>query len=365
MNEIRKISEFVIQEIRNDISNKIGFDFRAKVDCFKISDLINQQVGTKVSGSTLYRLFIHKNKHVPYVYTLDAIAKFLSFKNWAQAYNHYQNREVQLLKMGVTIKGDLNKSLIYQNIVHSAHKPLFGFFEGISTESYDIKESVTFSLFDALLKVKNTKPFFKQFAGHPFVREYFFEIGADPTFSITDYDFGLNCYLNASESLDSEIGLRDFVFANCMLFIHSFESKDFKSAMKYGHKLYLDFASFRNRIEHIHVFPKFRYLTYYLTYLNLQGASKSEKEAYAYQLLQEAERYVNHPDYITRSIVFYQIGEALLVNQCKLELQQLLCELFYSDIIKLPMQVTKQPLKKILPYMQPNGILRHNPYFLS
>lgn len=365
MNEIRKFSDFVIKEIRQDLSEKIGFVICSKADCFKMSELILLTTGRKVSGSTLYRLFLYSSKHVPYVYTLDAISEFLGFDNWNSAYHYYQSNELRLLRMGLNISDDINRSLIFQNIEHNAYKPLHYFFDGINEEEYVIKEAVTFSLYDSLQRVSHTKSFFSHFASHSFIREFFFEIGADPTFRIKDYDFGLKCYLENSGDLTSELGLRDYIFASCMLFKHCHEVGNRIQLNKLGERLFADFDSMKLQVQFIHTFPKLRYLSLYLTYLTLKNATKFSRLEYAAELLTVAESYAKHPDSIVRNIVFYQIAESFSQNQIPEDFQFQLKTFFQGDIQKLPDSLASASLQKIMPYFQPNGILRNRKVHLN
>lgn len=365
MNETRKISDFIVQEIRHDLSVKIGFDIRAKTDCFKISLLILNETGGAVSGSTLYRMFLHKSKHVPYVYTLDVISEFLGFRNWSVALDYYKSTELKMLRMGLSISDDLNRSLLFQNIIHKAYKPLEGFFDGVNAESFSIKEAVTFSLYDSLKTISNTRSFFLRFSDHSFIREFFFEIGADPTFGIKDYEFGLKCYLRNSENMDSDIGLRDYVFANSLLFNYYSDLRNEKKAFRLGDEMFRDFDSMKRRVDSIHIFPKMRYLSLYLTYLNQKNSSEKVKFEYVSFLLKEAEQIAQESDMINRGIVFYQLAESFSKNHVNIEMQNQLKSIFNQDIQRLPDSIANASLQKIAPYFQPNGILKNRVNYVN
>ena len=135
--------------------------------------------------------------------------------------------------------------------------------------------------------------------------------------------------------------------------------------MHLGNELFSDFDSMKKRLESIHPFPKMRYLSLYLSYLNLKNVSKHALLDYASILLAEAERFTNHSDMIIRGIALYQVAESFVNNQMPVEFHNQLKYLFRIDIQRLPETMSNSSLQKIMPYFQPNGILKNRVYHLN
>jgi hypothetical protein len=69
--------------IKDKIHEKFGQSVRYPKDCNALADHISSLCKTKISGSTLKRLYgFVKGTQEPRLYTLDIISEYLGFKGW-------------------------------------------------------------------------------------------------------------------------------------------------------------------------------------------------------------------------------------------------------------------------------------------
>ncbi len=65
------------------IEVQFGREIRYPMDCEELAKSITKQTGSRISGSTLKRLFaFNKGTERPRLYTLDTIARYLGYPNW-------------------------------------------------------------------------------------------------------------------------------------------------------------------------------------------------------------------------------------------------------------------------------------------
>ena len=77
------VSPIELDLLLQEIYLKTGIIIQTKRDCKKISELISDS-DNFISESTVYRLFVLKNKsYTPYMHTLDVLSVFCGHKNWA------------------------------------------------------------------------------------------------------------------------------------------------------------------------------------------------------------------------------------------------------------------------------------------
>lgn len=70
-------------EVINLLKAKSGLALNIPRDCERLSDLIKESTGRRISKSTLKRLLgFYSDQHAPMTYTLDAIANYLGFASW-------------------------------------------------------------------------------------------------------------------------------------------------------------------------------------------------------------------------------------------------------------------------------------------
>jgi hypothetical protein len=100
--------------IRVLLEKKFGKPIRYPKDCEALAAIICEVTGYQVSSSTLKRVLgFYKEVESPRLYTLDTIAIFLGFRDWADAQSqlnnsnptsHFLNNEFQSLGPGNRIK---------------------------------------------------------------------------------------------------------------------------------------------------------------------------------------------------------------------------------------------------------------------
>lgn len=80
--------------IKEKIHQRFGHEIRYPKDCEVLAEHISQTCKTRLSGSTLLRLFgFVKGNRVPRLYTLDIIAEYLGYKGWEQLLSSFDRDE--------------------------------------------------------------------------------------------------------------------------------------------------------------------------------------------------------------------------------------------------------------------------------
>ena len=100
--------------IKDKIHEKFGQSVRYPKDCNALADHISSMCKTKISGSTLKRLYgFVKGTQEPRLYTLDIISEYLGFKGWEHLIQSLdksvssESRELEKLKPEQVRKGQI------------------------------------------------------------------------------------------------------------------------------------------------------------------------------------------------------------------------------------------------------------------
>lgn len=207
------LSEYNKKEIFKKLCIQVGFPIFTKLDCKKVSELIAESGFSGISESTIYRLFLWKgNKNRPYLHTLNTLAQFCGYSSWNDfeiqqqeidsfvlGYGKFQNSKVEV------------KSLISICIHENELKPLYTYTEQFeSIDDFEIKSTFAKEIFNSTLTNTNNEQFFKTFHHFPIIREFYFELLADPSFSIPNYESGIELYLKNIKPENSLKDLQDF-----------------------------------------------------------------------------------------------------------------------------------------------------------
>jgi hypothetical protein len=352
------LSEYNKKEIFKKICIQVGFPIFTKLDCKKVSELITDSGFSGISESTIYRLFLWKgNTNRPYLHTLNTLAEFCGYSSWNDfelqqqeidsfvlGYGKFQNSRVEV------------KSLISICIHENELKPLYAYTEQFETiDDFEIKSKFAKEIFNSTLTNSNNEQFFKTFHHFPIIREFYFELLADPSFSIPNYESGIELYLKNIKPENSLKDLQDFIFGNCLLFRHYFLSKKLAKAKKLGKILFENLALTDQQISEIHVFPVARYLSCKLMYLDMKN-NLVETFDFIEELHDFLGKRMTEISLHEQRILFYNIGEAYIFNglitqQDHNQLKKLFAHLFDQ----LPSQLINQKLEKIVPYFNKNG----------
>lgn len=353
------LSDYLKNGLYWKLTRTVNFPIYSKADCRKISELISLRNLTPISESTLYRLFLTNTRNnYPYIHTLDTLAVFCDFNNWhdlERRLNELQNFE---WSFGNLNEGKLNtKSLLKICIHRNELKSLYDFSEQFD-ESLEIEKKYLLGAeyFKSLKSNPNKNiNFFKNLSKLPIVRESFFELLADPSFTIKDYEAGLKYYLLGIKPEHSNKALQDFVFGNSLLLRYYYLKNQVSNFKVLGKKLYVDYNFTTKDLSKINVFPRTRYLAYKLFYL-LHLNEISKVEMHIEWLLTYAEKSKQGLNVGEQRILFYVIADAFCnCSLTTIEKQLQLKNIFIDVYNSLPANLYALPLKKALPYLDQNA----------
>jgi hypothetical protein len=295
-----------------------------------------------------------ENQHYPYLHTLEIIAEFLGYKNWFEL----EKRLFELIDFQYTfgaIPNDLGyTSLLSYNLRMDSLKPIYHFFEQFSSDlSIDKKAILGEEIFLSLRNCTNTLNFYKQFHTLPIVREGFFEIFADPEFTIPQYEIGLGYYLEGIKPRDSVKAFQDYIFANSLLLRHYFLSGMKEKVLEIGCLLYKNIELDKNILDEIYIYPKIRYLSYKLLYTYVQNGFDQEywDWLYDYSITITADL----PE-LERRIVVHTILDVLQINSTLQVKTYNNYQSLYPELFSLqPTYVSKLSIKEKIDYLDANG----------
>jgi hypothetical protein len=350
-----KISKQLLKSLKWELEKKVYYPINSKLDCNKVGELILKTTGKSVSESTLYRMLLRPdNQHSPYLHTLEILAVFLNYKNWFEL----ENRLFELIQFQYTfgaIPNDTNyTSLLSYNLRVDSLKPVYQFFEQFSSDlSLDKKAILGEEIFLSLKNCNNNLNFFKQFHSLPIVREGFFEIFADPDFTLPNYETGLTYYLKGIKPHDSLKSFQDYLFANSLLLRHYFISGEKDKVLKIGSLLYKNLEIDKNILNEIYIFPKIRYFSYKLFYNYVQ---KGFDELYWEWLYDYSITTCADLPELEKRIVIHTILDVLQIDTIRQEKIYNNFKVLYPDLFSLhPTYVNKLSMSEKIDYLDANG----------
>jgi hypothetical protein len=359
--QLYSFDDYSIFEFKELLNRKLGFKISSKIDCLKLSEILNEEGFGMVSESTLYRLFLKSDEHKPFKNTLKILCNYIGFDDWQQFNESVDEIKNFKIKNGILPLTNIQKGLLFQCISTKSYKPLNSLFDAlVETEQWS-KNIISTAIFDSLLHVKSPEIFLKYFASNNFVREEFFEKGVDPTFRIKNYEIGFQYYLENTNPNNSIIDLQNHLFGNTILFRNYFLKKEYFKSVEIGKKLYEFPVINEKELELIFIFPRIRYIAYRLFYFNLIKANPNLIEDYIISLLEYCSKVNPTLNIVERKIIFHTIAEAFLYSSVSKSYQNQLKELFFNEFKKIPQSVINEPLRKILPYFESNGLLTVRP----
>ena len=351
-----KISEYLLTSLKFQLESEISFRIFTKLDCKKISELIQHKCEQTISESTLYRLFIwRENKNTPYVHTLDILAQFLGFKDWFSLEKYFNEIKEFKHLYGVFPDKQQYASLLSLNIHHGDLKPLYKFLEQFQSDISTDKKFIIGEDIYASLKSNPTNniEFYKQFHNLPIVREGFFEYLADPNFSIPDYEVGLGFYLRNVKPHESLRSLQDFIFANSLLLRYHFFKGNKEGVIKIGKELYSNLLLTEDDLKELYVFPKMRYFAYRLLY---DEVTVGFNHNYFEWLLDFTFKEIQKTNVMETRILIHTICDTIQLNA---KLQEETFNLFVLNCPEVfsnfPNYFLKLPMKERLRFLDPNG----------
>ena len=351
------LNDFHKREIFKKICMRVGFPIRTKLDCKKVSELIEKEGLIGVSESTIYRLFLfNDSSNRPYLHTLNVLASFTGFIDWNDFEAQQNKIDSFLFGFGKFEDNGKIDSLISVCIRTNELKPLFTYSLQLNEiNDSSLKGKFAEEIFKATLLNSDNELFFKNFYKLPVIREYYFELLADPTFSIPGYEIGIEYYLKDLKPEESLKDLQDYIFGNCLLFRHYYMTKKIDKAQKVGRLLFDELSLTDQQLSEIHIFPIARYLSCKLLYLDLNHRINEIAEFLAWLMLHLTKEIIKLPESDQR-ILFYCIGESFILNSyITLKEQNQFKELFAHLFELYPKQLFDKNLEKIVPYFNRNG----------
>jgi len=332
------------------IEDHCSFRLYNKQACEQLTGLISKKTQTTVSVNTLYRIFLHpNNSNKPYLHTLNVLAQFIDFKNWDNFCEYYQELYDFQYLFGKIADQKEYKSLLSLNIYNREFKSLNSLFEQFTTDlSYHNKHLLGEEIYNALRHNPSSNiPFFQKFHHVSIVRETFFEYLADPDFNIPQYEFGLKCYLKFVKPDNSLKDLQDFLFANSLIFRNAILTNQRKNTSVYGRILYQRHFYSAEELNEIHIFPKFRYLAYFLLYRNLSVGFDHTYWEWLYKYMLNV---LHKSTLIERRIIIHTCYDALSFHP-KMQ------ETFFADMLrKFPKNFEHFPINPEL--LPPTKVLK-------
>jgi hypothetical protein len=295
------------------------------------------------------------NKNTPYQHTLDILAQFIGQKDWFSFEKYFTEITDFQNLYGVFPNQQQYKSLLSFNIHHGGLKPLYHFLEQFPTDiSFDKKVILGRDIYKSLkTNPNNNVKFYKEFHALPIIREGFFELLADPDFSIPDYEIGLSFYLNNIKPHHSIKALQDYIFANSLLLRYYFFKGKKANVSELGKALYLDLSLSEKDLGAVYVFPKMRYFCYRLFF---DEATVGFNQNYFDWLLDFIFRELENTNLIETRIIIHTVCDTLQIYP---KLQE---EIFNQLVLKCPEIFTKfpnyifqLPMKERLRFVDSNG----------
>ena len=276
------VSTFEKDLLLHNIYMKTGIIIQTKRDCGKISKIVSDK-NKFISESTVYRLFVlrHKN-YTPYMHTLNLLARFCGYENWADLVKKNQSTRNTLYPNGYGESNNSFDSILTCGIKLNDFTVLRKYMLQLSYQTPDTKcHMLGNQAFKGLMDApKSCMSFYKLFCDVPVMRRSFFELLADPDFDLPYYDIAIQKYLNATKKDSSLQNIQDNMFGLSLLTRHYFLHNKSNPFENYSHMLSkYDNDVIRNRRE-INTFPKARFFLYKIF---LYKAFKSEKQQYDYE----------------------------------------------------------------------------------
>jgi hypothetical protein len=350
-----QINEDIIRLLSFEISLIIGFRIRSKADCKALSAFISKKGFGTISVSTLYRLLVWKNNtHTPYLHTLDILARVCGRENWA-AFELFDDTRREYVQNLGNLAFKNKPSLLHFVIRNGNFEALSDYLRHVEgTLKEDQKFLLGLEVYNALAKMNDNKAFFDVFARNKEIRTGFFEYLADPDFNLNDYDYGLEKYLEASNSPSTTIGLQDRMFAHSLLLRWFFLNNNHARAKHHGRELYEELIPSDSDWNQLHIFPKARYQCYKLFYFQLTNEKEKFDDQVKKLLKQFALKTLSTDE---KRMLFHTIIDTFsyLPMEYQSYMRQRIFKEFKELFMYLPENFREKSFKDLAPYFSKNA----------
>ncbi len=329
-----QVSEHQIAMLRHKVESQLGRPLRDISDARILSEALATSIGQSLSVSTIYRTLINKsNKTQPYRNTLTILAAYCGYPSWdvfVEAYHH--TVPTQLTDDSTT------RDLIQINLALGHTDALRAYLAQFDhTTPAKVRYQLGYSLYTGMkpLDESLTKTIFQELTPIYAFRRLFFEMYADPDFTIAGYEFGLRQFLLGVQPYRSLDDLREYLFATVLLYrhYHRTESDDMQTI---GNELY-ESLLLPEKIDRDPTFhwPYNRYCAYRLWHIEYNGSAVAA-HAYFRNQMEKIKHSISLWDYEERKIVLHIWNDTIVHAHTLTPLHQQ--ELFHQfrDFIQLP-----------------------------
>ena len=277
-----KVSNFEKDLLLHNIYMKTGFIIQTKNDCSKIARIVSEK-NDFISESTIYRLFLLKNKsYTPYMHTLNVLSKFCEYENWSDLIKKNQATQNTLYPYHEGEIANGFNGVVSCSIKLNDFSVLRDYLLQLPYDTPDQKcHAIGNESFRNLLEYPKSCPtFYKSFCDVPVMRKSFFELLADPDFDLPQYALALEQYLKSTVNDSSIKFVQDTIFALSLLTRHHYLHANKSDFEKYSKLLFKYENVTSPDFESISAFPKARSYMYKVFYLK---AFKSENDQRNYE----------------------------------------------------------------------------------
>ena len=180
-------------------------------------------------------------------------------------------------------------------------------------------------------------------------------------FNNKNYDYAYKLYCKDATIDNSLDAIQDYVFSQSVLFRHYFLNGNHEEAFTIGTKIYTQTTITDSDLDAIYIFPNIRFRAYKIWYYQLLGKPKNSIEHYVIELLDYCKNNYNSLDSYGRKILFHCIAEVFCFSNISSKYHLQLKNIFEEEYFAIPNYLFEKPLKKSLPYFEPNGLVHYRP----
>ncbi len=351
------------------LDHVLGLFVKTKTDCSILSNVLLSAGYDYLSESTLYRLLVKPHsQHVPNLHTLNTLAQFCQFKDWFD-FEWFSGNYFQYACQNGHTYG-LNEhtvALLRTCIYRKNFRAVAEFFDQDFSiyDDFFMDRILGFEIYRIMLHSPvDNSDFYRSFYRHPVLRRILFEHNTDPDCKLKNHALGMELYLSASEPDTGADGLRDFIFAHCLLLRYYFRLGNYPKVLELGKTLYEceDFD-----VESVQFYPRFRYHACRLLYFKAQDNISlcRDHEGYllwyfkrhahklkAGDLFPSPFRQERFQNQATAALSIF--GDAMMLAQTPKAVQEKLVEMAYQPDNPLFTTYASRGLHKLLPSLEIN-----------
>jgi hypothetical protein len=230
------IDDKILSQLRQDLQSTMGMIVRNRPDTEQFSNRVRKINDVYISPSTFSRLFLNAEaaNHF-YLDTLDKLSSLVyPYSTWDEYCRIYESSQEQLKQIGVYQMNNPKVNLVGLNLSTTSWKPLHLLFEEMSydksfIDSYRFMYDFGQSFYDILnWAPKSEMDFYKRFINYPIIKKAFFELNADPDFTLPNYIRGLDYYIKGID-MNTAVSKNDLLFALSLKYYFYLKNVDLRN----------------------------------------------------------------------------------------------------------------------------------------